>query len=61
LTLTHSLTSAAAAGDTRQAPPGQEVLFIRLENEKLAAPEIRKFKKRFSSEVTCAAFWGLNM
>eukprot|EP00045_Choanoeca_perplexa_P008039 m.73538 g.73538 ORF g.73538 m.73538 type:complete len:748 (+) comp14332_c0_seq1:35-2278(+) len=29
--------------------------------EKLTQPEIRKFKKQFSSEVLCASFWGNNL
>ena len=29
-----------------------------LEND---APEIRKYKKKFSGEILCAALWGVNL
>ena len=30
-------------------------------NNEIDAPEIRKYKKKFSGEILCAALWGVNL
>uniref|UniRef100_A0A3B3Q560 non-specific serine/threonine protein kinase n=1 Tax=Paramormyrops kingsleyae TaxID=1676925 RepID=A0A3B3Q560_9TELE len=60
-----SLSSAAFGNETRLNDPSRKGSVVNVNpvntRPQSDTPEIRKYKKRFNSEILCAALWGVNL
>ncbi|XP_054168484.1 misshapen-like kinase 1 isoform X2 [Oppia nitens] len=55
------LTFGFSAGGPTPSPRRESHVNVNVPNAAADTPEIRKYKKRFNSEVLCAALWGVNL
>jgi hypothetical protein len=59
---TTTATQGIVAGNSRRESQGPNVNVTPTTHDMTSdTPEIRKYKKRFNSEILCAALWGVNL